>query len=151
MADSSREPDENDEEILSFIQDRQAVILLNKSDLSPVYTEDALKRRTEHPVIPFSARDGVGMDILEKALRDMFFQGKISPEEGMITSIRHKRELEEARLSLGRVQKSVEDGMPEDFYSIDLTDAYEHLGLIVGKSVGEDVVNEIFSKFCMGK
>ena len=151
VADSSREPDENDEEILSFIQDRQAVILLNKSDLSPVYTEDALKRRTEHPVIPFSARDGVGMDILEKALRDMFFQGKISPEEGMITSIRHKRELEEARLSLGRVQKSVEDGMPEEFYSIDLTDAYEHLGLIVGKSVGEDVVNEIFSKFCMGK
>ena len=71
VADSSREPDENDEELLSFIQDRQAVILLNKSDLSPVYTEDALKRRTEHPVIPFSARDGVGMDILEKALRDI--------------------------------------------------------------------------------
>lgn len=82
----------------------------------------------------------------------MFFGGMLSfNEEVVITSMRHKQALEEARDSLLMVKKSLEDEMPEDFYSIDLMSAYASLGLIIGEEVGEDLVNEIFSKFCMGK
>ncbi len=152
VADSSREPDAGDEEILSFIKDKQAVVLLNKSDLRPVYTEEELRQKTSHPVISFSVKDGTGIDRLETELESMFFLGKIQPDqEVLITNIRHKKELKEALASLHRVKKSIADHMPEDFYSIDLTDAYEHLGFILGESIGEDLVNEIFSKFCMGK
>ena len=72
-------------------------------------------------------------------------------EEVIITNMRHKQALEEARDSLLMVKKSLEDEMPEDFYSIDLMSAYASLGYIIGEEVGEDLVNEIFSKFCMGK
>ena len=68
-----------------------------------------------------------------------------------ITNERHRQELLKAKESLSLVENSIESGMPEDFYSIDLTDAYESLGRILGESLGEDLVNEIFSKFCMGK
>ena len=82
----------------------------------------------------------------------MFFQGELSfNDEVYITNIRHKTALEHAYTSLGMVEGSIEMGMPEDFFSIDLMNAYEELGSIVGESVGEDLVNEIFSKFCTGK
>lgn len=82
----------------------------------------------------------------------MFFHGEISfNDEVYITNIRHKTALADALSSLRQVRESIEMGMPEDFYSIDLMSAYEELGGIIGESVGEDLVNEIFSKFCMGK
>ena len=92
------------------------------------------------------------MDIFEETLKDMFFRGKIaSSQEIVITNMRHREALEEVYHSLSLVRKSVEDGMPEDFYSIDLMDAYTSLGKITGEEVGDDLVEEIFSKFCMGK
>ena len=82
----------------------------------------------------------------------MFFSGKISfNDEVYITKARHKDALEEALQSLEMVMRSIEDGMPEDFFSIDLMAAYASLGKITGEEVGEDLVNEIFAKFCMGK
>lgn len=82
----------------------------------------------------------------------MFFQGKIAfNDEVYITNVRQKEALESAYASLKQVKRSIEDGMPEDFYTIDLMDAYEALGSITGETIGEDLVNEIFSKFCMGK
>ena len=82
----------------------------------------------------------------------MFFNGEISfNDEIYITNMRHKEALMDAEKSLNMVMKSIEDEMPEDFYSIDLMNAYEKLGLIIGESVEDDLVNEIFSKFCMGK
>ena len=72
-------------------------------------------------------------------------------DEVYITNARHKSSLLYARNSLGLVKQSIEEGMPEDFYSIDLMNAYEELGKIIGESVEDDLVNEIFSKFCMGK
>lgn len=72
-------------------------------------------------------------------------------DEVYLTNMRHKTEVSEALKSLAMVLQSIEDGMPEDFFSIDLLDAYEHLGFITGESVGEDLVNEIFAEFCMGK
>ena len=85
-------------------------------------------------------------------IKNMFFQGYLkSNRQIVITNLRHKEALLEAFDSLKMVKKSIEVGMPEDFYSIDLMNAYSALGKITGEEVGEDLVNEIFSKFCMGK
>lgn len=82
----------------------------------------------------------------------MFFRGEIAfNDEVYITNVRQKEALEQAFTSLKQVKRSIGDGMPEDFYTIDLMDAYEALGSITGETIGEDLVNEIFSKFCMGK
>ena len=89
---------------------------------------------------------------MEQTLKEMFFEGKISfNDEIYITNVRHKTALNNAYEALKMVKESIDMGMPEDFYSIDLMDAYEELGSITGETIGEDLVNEIFSKFCMGK
>ena len=103
-------------------------------------------------MIPISAKEEQGIDDLTDEIRRMFFHGELKfNEEVYITNVRHKEALHDALESLNMVRNSIIQGLPEDFYSIDLTDAYENLGKIVGESVGDDVVNEIFAKFCMGK
>lgn len=152
VVDSSTELDENDSEIIEMLRSKKAIILLNKTDLQMITSEEMLKERIDKPVIPVSAKENKGIDLLELTLKDMFFHGEISfNDEVYITNIRHKTALADALSSLRQVRKSIEMGMPEDFYSIDLMSAYEELGGIIGESVGEDLVNEIFSKFCMGK
>ena len=97
-------------------------------------------------------KEQLGIDELENTIKEMFFQGEVSfNDEVYITNIRHKNSLQESLKSLHLVLKSIEDEMPEDFYSIDLMNAYEELGTIIGEAVEDDLVNEIFSKFCTGK
>jgi tRNA modification GTPase len=152
VADGSCPLDENDEEILSFIEGRKAVVLLNKTDITMVLTVDQLKERTSHQIIPVSAKERLGIESLEEEIKNMFYQGEIDfNDEIYITNVRHKNALEGALKSLQMVEQSIENSMPEDFYSIDLMDAYEQLGSIIGEAVEDDLVNEIFSKFCMGK
>lgn len=155
VVDSSVALDESDEEILELLKDKKCIILLNKTDLEPVVSEEMLREKTGDPkirMIRTSTKDNTGIEEFENTIKDMFFGGMLSfNEEVVITSVRHKQALEEARDSLLMVKKSLEDEMPEDFYSIDLMSAYASLGLIIGEEVGEDLVNEIFSKFCMGK
>ena len=152
VVDSSIPLDENDEEILEILRDKKAIILLNKSDLTPVVTKEMLEARTDMPVLAISARQEQGVELLEEQIKSMFFAGELSfNDEVYITNVRHKTALEEAYQSLTMVEKSIAMEMPEDFFSIDLMNAYEALGRIVGESVGEDLVNEIFSKFCTGK
>lgn len=152
VVDSSTPLDENDEEIIASIQDKNAIILLNKSDLHQVTTKEILKEKIDRKTIEISAKEQTGIEELETAIQEMFFHGKISfNDEVYITNVRHKNALEETAKSLQMVINSIENGMPEDFFSIDLMNAYEELGSIIGESVGEDLVNEIFSKFCMGK
>ena len=154
VADASRKLDENDKEIAQIIQGKKVVVLLNKSDLEPVLTKENLKTflGTSFPVIEVSAKEEQGIKELEEQLKKMFLSGNISfNDEVMITNMRQKAALQEAFASLQKVQESIENQMPEDFYSIDLMDAYEALGSITGETIGEDLVNEIFSKFCMGK
>lgn len=152
VVDSSTPLDENDEEIIASIQDKNAIILLNKSDLHQVTTKEMLKEKIDRKTIEISAKEQTGIEELETAIQEMFFHGKISfNDEVYITNVRHKNALEETAKSLQMVINSIENGMPEDFFSIDLMNAYEELGSIIGESVGEDLVNEIFSKFCMGK
>lgn len=152
VVDSSIPLDENDEEIISMLEGKKAIILLNKTDLDPVVSEESLRMRMSHPVIPVSAKEEQGIDALEQQIKDMFFDGELSfNDEVYITNIRHKTALEDAKKSLEMVENSIELQMPEDFFSIDLMSAYESLGSIIGESIGEDLVNEIFSKFCTGK
>ena len=152
VVDSSVPLDENDKEIMSMLGGKRAIILYNKTDLTPVIPLEELREKTGHPVIPISAKEETGITELEDKVKEMFFGGELSfNDEVYITNARHKAALEEADKSLDLVRNSIEMGMPEDFFSIDLMNAYENLGKILGESVGEDLVNEIFSKFCMGK
>lgn len=152
VVDSSKPLDENDEEIMEILNGKKAIVLLNKTDLVPQVTEEMLREKLNHPIIPVSAKEELGMEQLEVCLKNMFFEGELTfNDEVYITNIRHKTALEDALSSLVMVENSIEMQMPEDFFSIDLMNAYEVLGSIVGESVGEDLVNEIFSKFCTGK
>ena len=169
VIDASSPLDKNDEEIFGIIQDKPSIILLNKSDLDMIVTEENVKKayfasnlakennfkeikKFTTPIIEVSAKNNLGIEKLEEVLKNMFFEGNLSfNDEIYITNIRHKTALQDAYASLQRVIESIDSGMPEDFYSIDLLDAYESLGSITGETIGEDLVNEIFSKFCMGK
>lgn len=152
VIDSSTELDNNDMEIIEILKDKNAIVLLNKSDLSTITTADKVNKYLDKPIINISAKDRTGIDELECKISEMFLKGEISfNDEVYITNIRHKNSLSEALNSLKLVINSIDDDMPEDFYSIDLMNAYEELGLIIGESVEDDLMQEIFSKFCMGK
>lgn len=168
VIDASTPLDESDEEIFKLIREKKAIILLNKTDLDTVVTEDEVRNayfasnlsniddeemnKFTTPLIFMSIKEKKGIDVLEETLKVMFFEGKLSfNNEICITNVRHKAALQDAFSALGRVKDSIDSGMPEDFYSIDLLDAYDSLGEIIGEKAGEDLVNEIFSKFCMGK
>ncbi|MBR1693330.1 MAG: tRNA uridine-5-carboxymethylaminomethyl(34) synthesis GTPase MnmE [Lachnospiraceae bacterium] len=170
VVDSSVSLDESDEEIIKLMKEKKTIVLLNKTDLNTVVDEDELRSKIsqiyEHlsdgtdisgdefdfTVIRTSVKENVGMQQFEETIRNMFFQGEISfNDEVYITNMRHKEALLDTKNSLEMVKKSLLDDMPEDFYSIDLMSAYASLGTIIGEEVGEDLVNEIFSKFCMGK
>lgn len=162
VIDASVPLDENDYDIMEMISDKKFIILLNKTDLEPCVTEEMVKNElllkipegfpAGFPLIRTSVKESKGMDLLEEMIKDMFFHGDISYDnEVVITNLRHKEALMDAYESMSQVKISLENDMPEDFYSIDLMNSYASLGKIIGEEVGEDLVNEIFSKFCMGK
>lgn len=152
VVDTSTQLDENDFEIMELLKDRKAIILLNKSDLAPVTDRESISKHLDKKMIAISAKEQTGIGELEETIREMFFTGEVTfNDEVYITNIRHKTALQEAMNSLNLVVQSIMDGMPEDFYSIDLMNAYEELGSIIGEAVEDDLVNEIFSKFCLGK
>ncbi len=167
VVDSSVELDESDKEIFTLLDNKRTIILLNKTDLiqktDEIQVRDLIEKifhkreNSDHLFekiifVRTSTRDGSGMEGLEEAVKKLFFSGMIkSNQELMITNLRHRKALENAYESLGLVIKSIEDNMPEDFYSIDLMSAYTSLGLIIGEEVEDDLMEEIFSKFCMGK
>ena len=171
VIDSSVPFDENDESILEMIEGKNTIVLLNKSDLPAAVTEDDIRlvaskitkedrgqnqsnsdKINVNKIIKTSMKDKNGIEFFLKTVKEMFFHGDIVyNDEVYITNVRHKEALQDAYDSLVQVHKSIEDQMPEDFYTIDLMSAYEKLGLIIGESVEDDLVNEIFSKFCMGK
>ena len=163
MTDVSQKLDENDAEIVELIADKKMIVLLNKTDLEQVVSDDEIyefvhkkmTRMSENNalrVIKTSTKENIGMDAFEDAIKEMFFGGEIAVnDEIYITSERHKEALLEAYESMDFVLRSLADDMPEDFYSIDLMNAYASLGRIIGEEIGDDLVNEIFGKFCMGK
>jgi len=152
VLDSSTDLDENDEVILKLIKEKKSILLLNKSDLERKITVDTIKDISDNPVLNVSVKDNMGLDLLAHTLKQMFFGGEISfNDEIYITNDRHKEAFVDTLQSLRMVLDSIEAGMPEDFYSIDLMSAYETLGKVIGENVEEDLVNMIFKEFCMGK
>lgn len=160
VMDASLPLDERDREILSILENKKFIVLLNKSDLVSVLKKEDIKdlfrdfatEEKDFFVLRTSAKNGEGITEFEEIVKNLFFQGQIrTDQEVMITNIRHKEALQEALEALRFVKKSVEDEMPEDFYSVDLMNAYSALGRIIGEEVGDDLVEEIFSRFCMGK
>lgn len=181
IVDSSVDLDQNDEEILKILKSKRFIVLLNKSDLEMAVTEKEIAEKLQNlfadatgdkencgsvteiskgenrisekcNIIKISALKHRGIDEFTEVIRKMFFGGEVSfNSEVIITSMRHKEALLEAEESISMVMQSIEAGMPEDFYSVDLMNAYAALGRIIGEEVGDDLVNEIFEKFCMGK
>lgn len=157
VVDSSKPLDEDDYSIMELMSSKKFIILLNKSDLNTVVSVEDLENlckddKDHYVIIQTSMKDETGIDQLEDAIKKYFISGKIDfNHEANITNIRHKEALSDAYESLKLVKKSIEDEMPEDFLSIDLMNAYSSLGKIIGQEVEDDLVNEIFSKFCMGK
>lgn len=191
VMDASVPLDESDKDIIRMITGKNAIILLNKSDLKEMIDEQSVidimnaiisdtlsltkaynyqheKEDIESDdiltyqkikgidnsvyIIKTSTKEEHGIELLTFLIKDMFFHGQLSyNDEVYITNIRHKEAILDAKKSMLEVKKSLEMNMPEDFYSIDLMSAYTSLGQIIGEEVGDDLVNEIFSKFCMGK
>ena len=152
VIDSSVPLDDNDEAILLMIKEKKAIILMNKSDLTPCIRKEDIEKKSNHPIIGTSFVEHEGIENLEQLIKDMFFKGDISFNEDIyVTNERHIEAFSNALKALDMVRESIYNNMPEDFYSIDLMTAYEELGGILGENVGEDLINMIFSEFCMGK
>lgn len=153
VIDATKPLDENDKEIIQCIADKKAIVLFNKCDLDTLLDEQEIRQMLpEQTVVVFSAKDRTGFEILKDRIREMFYAEELKfNDEIYLTSARHKAALDSAHRSLQLVMDSIAAGMPEDFFTIDMMSAYEQLGYITGESVEDDLVNEIFSKFCMGK
>ena len=156
VVDSSVKLDENDKNIIELIKNKKVIILYNKSDLESVIDENEILTLFEHDknvkMIKISAKEGFGLEEFEDTIKDFVFSNSISSnEELIITNMRHKEKIHEAIDSLNLVITSIENDMPEDFLTIDLMSAYESLGEIIGEHISDDLADQIFSKFCMGK
>lgn len=153
MVDRSRPVEEEDLTILSMIDKKEVICLINKVDLDEVMDRRVIEARIPNSqIIEVSTKNLEGIDLLETTIKERFFLGKIDVNnEVYITSVRHKHALTNASEAIKMVEGSIYAGMPEDCYAIDLKQAYEQLGTITGDFVHEDMVNEIFSRFCLGK
>lgn len=152
VLDSSRPLDSDDEFIIDKIKDKKVIILLNKSDLDTMINEVDICKKYDKPVISFSSVSMDGLNTLESTITDMFFSGEVKTDDTLyITNSRQASCLSNAKNSLMNVLTSIDNMMPEDFFSIDLMDAYNFLGEITGETIDDDLANKIFSEFCMGK
>lgn len=152
VIDASVALDDSDYEIMDMLQDKKTIVLLNKADLDIKVSLSDIKGQINKKIIQISAKEHQGIEELENTIKDMFLQGEVSfNDEVFAINVRQKTSLQLSLEYLNNVVSSIEDGMPEDMYSIDLMGAYEELGKIIGEFVEDDLVDEIFSKFCMGK
>jgi len=160
VVDTSVALDENDYEIMKMTAGKKVIVLLNKSDLEPVLSFENVENfliqnnhnKEDIRFLTISAKNKEGYSEFSQLVKEMFFQGEISiKDEIMITNMRQKECIMQAQESVRLVMEGIENSMPEDFLTIDLMNGYEALGRIIGEEIGEDLVNEIFSKFCTGK
>lgn len=152
VVDSSERLDDADFQIIDILQQKKGVILMNKSDLNTVITVEDIQKKLNWECITFSNETKQGMKELENYVNNSFLDGNISfNNQVYLTGIRHKEAVISAIESINAVLQAIDDDMPEDFYTIDMMDAYKELGLINGETASEDLVNKIFKEFCMGK
>ena len=152
VIDASVALDASDLSVFDLIKDKKALILLNKTDLTQVVHEDDIRKHTGQPVLQISAKEGLGMEVFKDYIQKEFVNGFLTyNDEQFITNERQFQLLTDSVNSLREVINSIDNQMSEDFFTIDLTNAYDDLCLITGERVEEDVINEIFAKFCTGK
>ena len=160
IIDSTSEIDDEDKQISSLCADKKTIVILNKNDLTGdiKISKDILpmlfsgSEPLDFPVITTSLLNGEGIEELKRAITELFLGGEIAPKQEIyITNLRHKELLSKTVESLALVIDSIEKDLSEDFYTVDLTNAYVYLGEIIGEEIGDDLAEEIFSKFCMGK
>ena len=160
IIDSTSEIDDEDKQISSLCADKKTIVILNKNDLTGdiKISKDILPMlfsesdSVDFPVITTSLLNGEGIEELKRAITELFLGGEIAPKQEIyITNLRHKELLSKTVESLALVIDSIEKDLSEDFYTVDLTNAYVYLGEIIGEEIGDDLAEEIFSKFCMGK
>ncbi len=148
--DSTKEMNEEDYEILKLIENKNAIILLNKIDKNNNVLEN--KILSNKKIIKISAMNGEGIDDLYKEIENIFDLKEIeSDQEVIITNIRHKTQITNAIKNIDEAINSIELNLPIDIISINVKQTLEELGKITGQNVSEDIINEIFSKFCLGK
>ncbi len=142
----------NDYKIMDAVKGKKVITLINKNDMKLVVDKVLISSKIDTEILEISAKYGAGKHALHDILKKMFFKDEISyNDELYITNMRHKSLLYDAKNSLAAVQESIENGMGEDFFTIDLMAAYESLGKIIGEELEDDLVNKIFAEFCMGK
>lgn len=152
VADASRPLEDSDRKIISLLDKKKGLILLNKSDLEEELDVEKICQATGWAGIPFCSKTGEGLNELEDYLKNSFLLGEITYNDQIyLTNIRHRDAVQQAVGSLMQLKETIESGMPEDLFMVDMMDAYRGLGLINGETASEDLVNKIFSEFCMGK
>lgn len=153
LIDSSRELDQEEIALMNELKGRQVIFVLNKTDLTPVITQEILKAYTgDQPIASISAMKQDGLNELRQAMKNFIVNKGISiGQEATISNQRQKQSLVKAIESLDKVSDTIDMGMPEDCIAIDLHDAYGHLGNIVGEALKDEIINELFTRFCLGK
>lgn len=147
--DMSRDFDEEDKKILDLIKDKNAIVILNKADLDIKFSEKDFD--LDLPIIKTSMVDQMGIKKLEDTIRDIFDTKEINRESVLITNTRHERLLKQARDKIEASLNDMEAGIPIDACEVDLSSAYEDLGLIIGESVSGEIMDKVFKEFCVGK
>ena len=151
MFDGSRELTDEDRELIKLTENKKSIVLVNKLDLEQKIDTDELEKLTGG-FINISVKADKGVEKLYDAIKSMFIKGDINVDnQVLISGERNKASLVKAKNSLENVIETIANGMPEDFMIMDLTDAYEALGEISGETLEEDIIDRIFSEFCLGK
>lgn len=152
IVDGTTELNENDRIIMDKIRDKKIITLVNKNDQKIVVDKMLITSLIDTEILEISAKECRGTEALHDLLKKMFFNNELQfNDEIYITNLRHKSLLYDTRDSLNKVLDSISMDMGEDFYTIDLMAAYTSLGKIIGEELEDDIVNKIFSEFCMGK
>jgi len=153
VIDGSENITSDDSKIMAELKDKETILIINKSDLPQRVEIDKIKKYLPHkPIINLSATQGTGLNELKKTIKELFFAGKIlSTDEPIITNIRHKTALKSALKNINTALNALENNLSFEFVAIDLRELLDNLGVIVGETINEDILEEIFSKFCIGK
>lgn len=151
MLDFSREIDEEDKEIINYIKDKKYIVLLNKSDLYQKMNIEDLNILNLRYVLKTSAVTSNGIDEVKKMIKELFFGGEIEAKDMFITNTRHKEALIRAKQSCMSAVEALKNTMAIDLASIDIRNAWSCLGEITGENLEEDIIDKIFSEFCLGK
>ncbi|MDR7854969.1 tRNA uridine-5-carboxymethylaminomethyl(34) synthesis GTPase MnmE [Tissierella sp.] len=151
--DASRELSEEDHEIIKLIQGKKSIILLNKVDLMPKYDIEHLKSLLDgQEIITTSITSGIGVDLLENSIKSLFFAGDVEINSNVIiTNMRHKNQLVKALENINQGIEELNGNVPIDCVEVELKNCWDNLGEISGDTIGEDILDKIFSEFCIGK